>query len=91
MTKTSIKKYQSSFKVISRIINTNILNEIIAKSCKNNKTNEKNEKNEENNEKIDNNKHANDNTSNVKFINMTRLKTSKYASMSIIKTLNNLL
>ncbi len=87
MTKTSIKIYQSSFKVISRIINTNILNKIIAEDCKNNKSNERNEKSKENDKRID--KHANNDTSNVKFVNMTNLKISKYASMSTKKTFNN--
>ncbi len=34
MTKNSIKKYRSIFNVISRIIDTNILNKIIAENCK---------------------------------------------------------
>ncbi len=89
MTKNAIKEYRSIFNVISRITNTNILNEITTENCKNNKSNEKNEKNKENDKRIDNSKHANDDTSNVKFANMTSLKTSKYASMSIKKTFNN--
>ncbi len=89
MTGNSIKKYRSIFNVISRITNTNILNEIIAKNCKNNKSNERNEKSKKNDKRIDNNKHVNNNTSNVKFANITSLKTSKYASMSTKKTFNN--
>ncbi len=88
MTRNSIKKYRLIFNVINRIIDTNILNEIIVKNCKNNKSNEKNEKSKKNDKRINNNKHANNDTSNV---NMTSLKTSKYANMSIKKTLNNLL
>ncbi len=86
MTRNTIKEYRSIFNVINRITNTNILNEITAENCKNNKSNEKNK---ENDKRIDNNKHANNDTSNVKFVNMTSLKTSKYASMSIKKTFNN--
>jgi hypothetical protein len=89
MIRNAIKKYRSIFNVISRITNTNILNEITAENCKNNKSNERNEKSKENDKRIDNNKHADDDTSNVKFANMTSLKTSKYASMSIKKTFNN--
>jgi Fe2+ transport system protein B len=70
MTRNSIKKYQSIFNVMNRIIDINILNKILVKNCKNNKSNEKNQKKKENNKKIDNNKHANNNTSNVKFVNI---------------------
>ncbi len=89
MTRNSIKEYRSIFNIINRIIDTNILNEIMTEDCKNNKSNERNEKSKKNNKRIDNNKHVNDNTSNVKFTNMTSLKTSKYASMSTKKTFNN--
>jgi hypothetical protein len=64
--------------------NINILNEIKSKNCKNDKKNK-------NDKKIDNEKKQKDNISNVKFANMTNMKSFKYASLFINKTFNNFL
>jgi hypothetical protein len=58
--------------------NIDILNEIKSKDCKNDK-------------KIDNKKKSKDDISNVKFVNMTNMRSFKYASLFINKTFNNLL
>jgi hypothetical protein len=48
-------------------------------------------KKNKNDKKIDNEKKLKDNISNVKFVNMTNMKSFKYASLFIDKTFNNLL
>jgi hypothetical protein len=65
--------------------NIDILDEIKSENCKNDKK-EKNDK-KSNNEK----KTAEDDISNIKFANMTNLKSFKYANMFINKTFNNFL
>ncbi len=65
--------------------NTDILDEIKSKDCKNDKK-EKNDKKSDNEKKT-----AENDISNIKFANMTNLKSLKYASMFINKTFNNLL
>ncbi len=64
--------------------NINILNEIKSKDCKNDKKNK-------NDKKIDNEKKSENDISNIKFVNMTNKKSSKYANLFINKTFNNLL
>jgi hypothetical protein len=64
--------------------NIDILNEIKSEDCKNDK--KKNDKKSDNEKKT-----AEDNISNIKFANMTNLRSSKYANMLINKTSNNLL
>jgi hypothetical protein len=64
--------------------NINILNEIKSKNCKNNKKNK-------NDKKIDNEKKLKNNISNVKFVNMTNMKSFKYANLFINKTFNHFL
>ncbi len=64
--------------------NINILNEIKSEDCKNDKKNK-------NDKKIDNEKKSKNDILNVKFVNMTNMKSSKYASLFINKTFNNLL
>jgi hypothetical protein len=64
--------------------NIDILNEIKSKNCKNDKKNK-------NDKKIDNKKKSEDDISNVKFVNMTNMKSFKYANLFINKTFNNLL
>jgi hypothetical protein len=54
--------------------NIDILNEIKSEDCKNNKKN-KNEK------KLIMKKKSKNDISNVKFVNMTNMKSSKYASL----------
>jgi hypothetical protein len=66
------------------MMNINILNEIKLKDCKNNKKNK-------NNKKIDNEKKQKDDISNVKLVNMTNMKSFKYANLFINKTFNNFL
>jgi hypothetical protein len=64
--------------------NIDILNEIKSE-------NDKNDKKNKNDKKIDNEKKSKDDISNFKFVNMTNMKSSKYASLFINKTFNNLL
>jgi hypothetical protein len=64
--------------------NIDILNEIKSENCKNDKKNK-------NDKKIDNEKKSENDISNVKFVNMTNMKSLKFASLFINKTLNNLL
>jgi hypothetical protein len=61
------------------------LNDIKTKNCFRKSNNDNNDK------KSDSEKTAEDNISNVKFANMTYLKSFKYASMFINKTFNNFL
>jgi hypothetical protein len=70
---------------IKNIINIDILNDIKTEDCykKNNKNN--------NDKKSDKEKTAENDISNVKFVNMTNMKLFKYASLFINKTFNNLL
>jgi hypothetical protein len=64
--------------------NIDILNEIKSKNCKNDKKNK-------NDKKSDNEKKSKNDISNVKFANMTNMRSFKYASLSINKTFNNFL
>ncbi len=64
--------------------NTNILDEIKSENCKN-------DKKEKFDKKSDNEKKSEDDISDIKFANMTNLRSSKYANMSINKTSNTLL
>jgi hypothetical protein len=64
--------------------NIDILNKIKSKDCKNEKKNE-------NDKKFDNEKKSKNDILNVKFVNMTNMKSFKYASLFINKTFNNLL
>jgi hypothetical protein len=82
--KNAILKSRSFFYAIQRIIDIDILNDIKTKQCK---SEEKNN----NEKKFNNEKTTDDNISNVKFANITSLKSSKYVNMFIKKTLNNLL
>jgi hypothetical protein len=64
--------------------NIDILNEIKSEDCKNDKKNK-------NDKKIDSEKKQKYDISNVKFVNMTNMKSFKYASLFINKMFNNLL
>jgi hypothetical protein len=64
--------------------NIDILNEIKSEDDKNDKKNK-------NDKKIDNEKKSKNVISNVKFVNMTNIKSFTYASLFINKTFNNLL
>ncbi len=64
--------------------NIDILDEIKSEDCKN-------DKRDKNDKKSDSEKKSKDDISNVKFANMTNKESSKYASLSINKTFNNLL
>jgi hypothetical protein len=83
--KKAIKNSRWFYFRIKNMTNINILNEIKSKNCKNDKK-EKNDK-KLNSEK----KTAEDDISNIKFTNMTNLRSFKYASMFIKKTFNNFL
>ena len=73
-------KSRSLFYAFQRIIDIDILNDIKTEQCKS--------KEKDNNEKkIDNEKTANDDISNVKFANMTNLKSSKYVNIITKKRL----
>jgi hypothetical protein len=64
--------------------NINILNEIKSEDCKK-------DRREKIDKKSDSEKKSKDDISNVKFVNMTNLRSFKYASLFINKTFNNLL
>ncbi len=70
--KNAILKSLKFFFLIKKIIDINILNDIKTKDCykKNN-----NDNNDNNDEKSDNEKITKDNNLNVKFVNMTNLKS----------------
>jgi hypothetical protein len=74
-------KSQEFFFVIKKIIDIDILNDIKTKDCKK----------DNNDKKSDNEKIAENDTSDIKFTNMTNLRSFKYANMFINKTFNNLL
>jgi hypothetical protein len=80
--KDTILKSREFFFVIKKIIDIDILNDIKTEDCKSKNNNDK---------KFDSEKTAEDDISNVKFANMTNLRSFKYASMFINKTFNNLL
>ncbi len=79
--KKTILKSRELFFVIKKIIDIDILNDIKTKDCKKNN----------NDKKSDNEKTAKNDILNIKFANMTNLKSFKYASMFINKTFNNFL
>jgi hypothetical protein len=79
--KNTTLKSREFFFVIKKIIDTDFLNDIKTKNCKKNN----------NDKKIDNEKTAEDIISNIKFVNMTNLRSFKYANTFINKTFNNLL
>jgi hypothetical protein len=62
--------------------NIDILDEIKSENCKNNNKKDK---------KFDNEKKQKDDISNVKFANITNIKSFKYASLFINKTFNDFL
>jgi hypothetical protein len=61
------------------------LNDIKTEDCYKKNSNDNNDK------KIDNEKTAENDISNIKFANMTNLKSFKYANIFINKTFNNFL
>jgi hypothetical protein len=77
-----ILKSRELFFVIKKIIDIDILFDIKTKNCKK-------DKNDNNDKNSDNEETAEHDISNVKFANMTNLKSFKYASMFIKKTFNN--
>jgi hypothetical protein len=79
--KDTILKSRKPFFVIKKIIDIDILNDIKTKNCKK----------DNNDKKSDSEKTAEDDTSDIKFANMTNLRSFKYASMFINKTFNNFL
>jgi hypothetical protein len=80
--KETILKSREFFFVIKKIIYIDILNDIKTKDCKLKNNNDK---------KFDNEKTAENETSDIKFVNMTNLRSFKYANMFINKTFNNFL
>jgi hypothetical protein len=80
--KNTILKSRELFFVIKKIIDIDILNDIKTKNCKSKNNNDK---------KSDNEKTTKNDISDVKIINMTNLKSFKYANMLINKTFNNYL
>ncbi len=78
--KDTILKSRELFFVIKKIIDIDILNDIKTKDCKSKNNNDK---------KSDSEKTAENDISDVKFANMTNLKSFKYASMFINKMFNN--
>ncbi len=82
--KKAIKNNRWFYFKIKNMTNIDILNKIKSKNCKNDKKNK-------NDKKFDNEKKSENDILNVKFVNMTNMKSSKYASLFINKTFNNLL
>jgi hypothetical protein len=80
----AIKNSRWLYFKIKNMTNIDILNEIKSKDCKN-------DKKDKNDKKIDNEKKSKNDISDVKFVNMTNMRSSKYASLFINKTFNNLL
>jgi hypothetical protein len=78
--KDTILKSREFFFAIKKIIDIDILNDIKTEDCKSKENNDK---------KSDNEKTAENDISNIKFANMTNLKSFKYANMFINKTFNN--
>jgi hypothetical protein len=78
--KDTILKSREFFFVIKKIIDIDILNDIKTENCKSKNNNDK---------KSDNEKTAKNDISNIKFANMTNLRSFKYANMFINKTFNN--
>jgi hypothetical protein len=79
--KDTILKSREFFFVIKKIIDTDILDDIKTENCKKNN----------NDKKFDNEKTTKNDISNVKFANITNLRSFKYANMFINKTFNNFL
>jgi hypothetical protein len=82
--KETIKNNRWLYFKIKNMTNIDILNEIKSEDCKN-------DKKEKNDKKSNNEKKSKNNISNVKFVNMTNIKSFKYANLFINKTFNNLL
>jgi hypothetical protein len=83
--KNAIKENRSLYHIVKKIANIDILNDIKKENYKWRLKRNKNDK------KFDNEKTAENNISNVKFVNMTNMKSFKYASLFINKTFNNFL
>jgi hypothetical protein len=79
--KDTILKSREFFFAIKKIIDTDILNDIKTEDCKK----------DNNDKKSDNEKSTEDDTSDIKFANITNLRSFKYASMFINKMFNNFL
>ncbi len=78
-------KITKTFFSIKKIIDIDIWNDIKTEDCY------KKSNNDNNHKKSDNKKTAEDDISDVKFANITNLKSFKYAMMFINKMFNNLL
>jgi hypothetical protein len=83
--KDAILKSRKLFFSIKKIIDIYILNDIKTEDCFRKNNNDNNDK------KFDNEKTAKDDISDVKFANMTNLRSFKYAKIFINKMFNNLL
>jgi hypothetical protein len=83
--KNAILKSRKLFFSIKKIIDIDILNDIKTKDCFKKSNNDNNDK------KFDNEKTAENDISDVKFANMTNLRSFTYANMFINKTFNNFL
>jgi hypothetical protein len=79
------KENRNLYHVVKKIANIDILNDIKKKDCEWKSRKDKNDK------KFDNEKTAEDDISDVKFVNMTSMKLFKYANLFINKTFNNFL
>jgi hypothetical protein len=83
--KNAIKENWNLYHVVKKIANINILNDIKKEDFKWKSRKNKNDK------KFDNEKTTENDISNVIFVNMTSMKSFKYASLFINKTFNNFL
>jgi hypothetical protein len=81
--RNAILKSRKFFFSIRKIIVIDILNDFKTEDCFRKNNNDNNDK------KSDNEKTAKDDISDVKFVNITNLKSFKYANMFINKTFNN--
>jgi hypothetical protein len=78
----TIKNNRWLYFKIKKMTNIDILNEIKSENCKK-------DKREKIDKKLNNEKKSKNDISNVKFANMTNLRSFKYASLFINKTFNN--
>jgi hypothetical protein len=81
----AIKENWNPYHAVKKFVNIDILNDIKKKDYKWRSRENKNDK------KSDNKKTAENDISNVKFVNMTSMRSFKYASLFINKTFNNFL
>jgi hypothetical protein len=83
--KNTIEENRNFYHVVKKFVDINILNDIKKKDCKWRSKKNKNDK------KFDNEKTAENDILNIKFVNITSIKLFKYESLFINKTFNKFL